>query len=41
MKSFHLSPHSITDFVGYIGGAPSIEEEYMLNYILELVESGQ
>ena len=29
------------DFVEYIGGAPGIEEEYMLNYILELVESGQ
>lgn len=29
------------DFVDYIGGAPGIEEEYMLNYILELVESGQ
>ncbi len=26
------------DFVDYIGGAPGIEEEYMLNYILELVE---
>jgi arsenite-transporting ATPase len=26
------------DFVEYIGGAPGIEEEYMLNYILELVE---
>jgi len=29
------------DFVDYIGEAPGIEEEYMLNYILELVESGQ
>jgi len=29
------------DFVDYIGGAPGIDEEYMLNYILELVESGQ
>jgi len=29
------------DFVDYIGGAPGIEEEYMLNYILELVESAQ
>jgi arsenite-transporting ATPase len=29
------------DFVEYIGGAPGIEEEYMLNYILELVESGE
>ena len=29
------------DFVDYIGGAPGIEEEYMLNYILELVESGR
>jgi len=28
------------DFVDYVGGAPGIEEEYMLNYILELVESG-
>jgi len=27
------------DFVDYIGGAPGIEEEYMLNYIMELVES--
>jgi len=26
------------DFVDYIGGAPGIEEEYMLNYILEMVE---
>jgi arsenite/tail-anchored protein-transporting ATPase len=29
------------DFVDYIGGAPGIEEEYMLNYILELVEGGE
>ncbi len=29
------------DFVDYIGGAPGIEEEYMLNYIIELVEGGQ
>ncbi len=29
------------DFVDYIGGAPGIEEEYMLNAILELVESGK
>ncbi len=29
------------DFVDYIGWAPGIEEEYMLNYILELVEGGQ
>jgi arsenite/tail-anchored protein-transporting ATPase len=29
------------DFVEYIGGAPGIEEEYMLNYILELVEGGR
>jgi arsenite-transporting ATPase len=29
------------DFVDYVGGAPGIEEEYMLNYILELVENGQ
>ena len=29
------------DFVEYIGGAPGIEEEYMLSYILELVEGGQ
>lgn len=28
------------DFVDYIGTAPGIEEEYMLNYIIELVESG-
>lgn len=27
------------DFVDYIAGAPGIEEEYMLNYIMELVES--
>ena len=29
------------DFVDYIGGAPGIEEEYMLNYILEMVESNR
>jgi arsenite-transporting ATPase len=29
------------DFVDYIGTAPGIEEEYMLNYILELVEAGR
>jgi len=29
------------DFVEYIGGAPGIEEEYMLNAIMELVESGK
>jgi len=29
------------DFVEYIGGAPGIEEEYMLNYIIELVEGGR
>jgi len=29
------------DFVEYIGGAPGIEEEYMLSYILELVEGRQ
>ena len=29
------------DFVDYIGTAPGIEEEYMLNYILGLVESKQ
>jgi len=29
------------DFVDYIGGAPGIEEEYMLHSILELVESGK
>jgi len=29
------------DFVDYIAGAPGIEEEYMLNYIMELVESGR
>jgi arsenite-transporting ATPase len=29
------------DFVDYVGGAPGIEEEYMLNYVLELVENGQ
>ncbi len=28
------------DFVDYIGGAPGIEEEYMLNFIMELVEGG-
>ena len=28
------------DFVDYIGGAPGIEEEYMLAYIMELVEEG-
>ncbi len=28
------------DFVEYIGTAPGIEEEYMLNYIMELVQSG-
>ncbi|MBP1747656.1 MAG: arsenite-activated ATPase ArsA [Deltaproteobacteria bacterium] len=28
------------DFVEYIGTAPGIEEEYMLNYIMELVEGG-
>lgn len=28
-------------FVDYIGGAPGIEEEYMLNTILELVEGGR
>ena len=27
------------DFVDYIGGAPGVEEEFMLNYIMELVES--
>jgi arsenite-transporting ATPase len=27
------------DFVDYIGGAPGIEEEYMLSYILDMVES--
>mgnify|MGYP001379928328 FL=1 len=27
------------NFVDYIGGAPGVEEEYMLNYIMELVES--
>src|SRR4030042_5211994 len=26
------------DFVDYIGSAPGIEEEYMLNFIMELVE---
>jgi len=29
------------DFVDYVGGAPGIEEEYMLNYILELVEGSR
>ncbi|MDR2018948.1 MAG: ArsA family ATPase [Syntrophobacterales bacterium] len=29
------------DFVDYIGTAPGIEEEYMLNYIRELTESGK
>jgi arsenite-transporting ATPase len=29
------------DILDYIGGAPGIEEEYMLGYILELVESGE
>jgi arsenite-transporting ATPase len=29
------------DFVDYIGGAPGIEEEYMLNYILEMVEGSK
>ncbi len=29
------------DFVDYIGSAPGIEEEYMLNYIMELVEGGR
>jgi len=29
------------DFVDYIGTAPGIEEEYMLHYILDLVEDGQ
>jgi arsenite/tail-anchored protein-transporting ATPase len=28
------------DFVEYIGTAPGIEEEYMLNFIMELVECG-
>lgn len=28
------------DFVDYIGTAPGIEEEYMLNFIIELVENG-
>ena len=28
------------DFVEYIGTAPGIEEEYMLNFIMELVEGG-
>jgi len=29
------------DFVEYIGTAPGIEEEYMLNFIMELVEGGK
>jgi arsenite-transporting ATPase len=29
------------DFVDYVGTAPGIEEEYMLNFILELVDSGK
>ena len=29
------------DFVEYIGTAPGIEEEYMLNFIMELVQSGE
>lgn len=29
------------DFVDYIGSAPGIEEEYMLYFIMELVESGR
>lgn len=29
------------DFVDYIGTAPGIEEEYMLNFIIELVEGGK
>lgn len=29
------------DFVDYIGSAPGIEEEYMLNFIKELAESGR
>ena len=29
------------DFLDYIGGAPGIEEEYMLHYIVELVEGGR
>jgi len=33
--------HLDYDFVDYIGGAPGIEEEYMLNAIMELVESGR
>jgi arsenite-transporting ATPase len=28
------------DFVDYLGSAPGIEEEYLMNYILELVETG-
>ena len=41
MKSFPRLPLVDYDFVDYIGGAPGIEEEYMLNYILELVEGAQ
>ncbi|HOJ70896.1 MAG TPA: ArsA family ATPase [Syntrophorhabdaceae bacterium] len=29
------------DFVDYVGTAPGIEEEYMLNFIIELVEGGK
>jgi len=29
------------DFVDYVGTAPGIEEEYMLSFIIELVESGK
>ncbi len=29
------------DFVEYIGGAPGIEEEYMLSFIMDLVEGGK
>lgn len=29
------------DFVDYIGSAPGIEEEYMLHFIVELVEAGR
>ncbi len=29
------------DFVDYIGGAPGIEEEYMLSFIMDLVEGGR
>lgn len=28
------------DFVDYLGSAPGIEEEYLMNYIVELVENG-